>query len=62
MWQLDRETPEEPLVPLRSDRCRLIDLGKWLSEDYRIPVKPEEDEDGEGFLADRNGVEDLDED
>ncbi len=24
-------------VPFCSDRCRLIDLGKWLGEDYRIP-------------------------
>ena len=23
--------------PFCSDRCRLIDLGKWASEDYRIP-------------------------
>lgn len=24
--------------PFCSPRCRTIDLGKWLSEDYRIPV------------------------
>jgi len=23
--------------PFCSDRCRLLDLGKWLGEDYRIP-------------------------
>jgi endogenous inhibitor of DNA gyrase (YacG/DUF329 family) len=23
--------------PFCSERCRLIDLGKWASEDYRIP-------------------------
>jgi uncharacterized protein len=23
--------------PFCSDRCRLIDLGKWLREDYRVP-------------------------
>lgn len=23
--------------PFCSDRCRLIDLGKWLGEEYRIP-------------------------
>jgi endogenous inhibitor of DNA gyrase (YacG/DUF329 family) len=26
-----------PFRPFCSDRCRLIDLGKWASEDYRIP-------------------------
>jgi uncharacterized protein len=23
--------------PFCSDRCRLVDLGKWLGEEYRIP-------------------------
>lgn len=23
--------------PFCSDRCRLIDLGKWASEEYRVP-------------------------
>jgi len=23
--------------PFCSDRCRLLDLGKWLGESYRIP-------------------------
>jgi endogenous inhibitor of DNA gyrase (YacG/DUF329 family) len=23
--------------PFCSDRCRLLDLGKWLGEQYRIP-------------------------
>ncbi len=23
--------------PFCSERCRLVDLGKWLGEDYRIP-------------------------
>jgi endogenous inhibitor of DNA gyrase (YacG/DUF329 family) len=23
--------------PFCSDRCRLADLGRWLSEDYRVP-------------------------
>ena len=25
--------------PFCSDRCKQIDLGKWLSEDYRVPVE-----------------------
>jgi len=32
-----------PTRPFCSRRCRLIDLGRWLNEDYRIPSE-EEDE------------------
>jgi endogenous inhibitor of DNA gyrase (YacG/DUF329 family) len=28
--------------PFCSPRCKLIDLGKWLSEDYRVPVEEEQ--------------------
>lgn len=30
-----------PSFPFCSERCRLIDLGRWLGERYRIPVGPE---------------------
>jgi uncharacterized protein len=26
--------------PLCSERCQLIDLGKWLGEEYRVPEEP----------------------
>ena len=32
--------------PFCSERCRLIDLGAWASENYRIPVAESKD-DGE---------------
>ncbi len=28
---------ENRAFPFCSERCKLIDLGKWLGEDYRIP-------------------------
>ncbi len=28
-----------PFRPFCSERCRLVDLGKWASGDYRIPGK-----------------------
>jgi uncharacterized protein len=32
-----KEVPlDSPEVPFCSDRCRLIDLGKWASGDYKI--------------------------
>jgi hypothetical protein len=26
-----------PHRPFCSERCRLVDLGKWAAEDYRVP-------------------------
>ncbi|MCX7770554.1 MAG: DNA gyrase inhibitor YacG [Proteobacteria bacterium] len=41
-----------PYRPFCSERCKLIDLGKWLRGDYSIPVmeddnSPEEKEDSD---------------
>ncbi len=36
---------ENPFFPFCSKRCSLIDLGKWLGEDYRVPDRKEETED-----------------
>ncbi len=36
---------ENEAFPFCSPRCRLIDLGKWLGGEYRIPGKPEESDD-----------------
>jgi uncharacterized protein len=26
--------------PFCSERCKMADLGRWLSEDYRVPDEP----------------------
>jgi endogenous inhibitor of DNA gyrase (YacG/DUF329 family) len=31
-----------PELPFCSRRCRLIDLGRWLGEGYRIPSEAED--------------------
>jgi len=31
--------------PFCSERCKLIDLGRWLSGKYQIPVHPKDDPD-----------------
>ncbi len=46
---------ENPFRPFCSERCRMIDLGQWADESYRIPIEqssvsseleiPEEDAD-----------------
>ncbi len=35
----------DPYAPFCSERCKLVDLGNWLSEGYRIP-ESEGEEDG----------------
>jgi endogenous inhibitor of DNA gyrase (YacG/DUF329 family) len=35
---------EWPQFPFCSDRCRLIDLGRWLGEEYRVTVPGGEEE------------------
>jgi len=32
------------VFPFCSERCQLVDLGRWLSEEYRIPIESEEGE------------------
>jgi endogenous inhibitor of DNA gyrase (YacG/DUF329 family) len=34
-----------PAFPFCSERCRTIDLGRWLGERYRLPEGPEESAD-----------------
>ena len=37
-----------PTAPFCSERCRLIDLGRWLDEAYAVPEKKQpEDEEGD---------------
>ena len=39
---------DSPFRPFCSERCRLIDLGAWASETYRVPVSPQDDTKVEG--------------
>jgi hypothetical protein len=42
------EAPNDPNsktpYPFCSERCKLIDLGRWLSDKYQIPVRNKEEE------------------
>ncbi|MGB8338068.1 MAG: DNA gyrase inhibitor YacG [Burkholderiales bacterium] len=33
-------SPENKFRPFCSERCKMIDLGAWADETYRIPVGP----------------------
>jgi uncharacterized protein len=37
----------ETSKPFCSERCRDVDLNRWLSGSYAIPGKPEDEEDAE---------------
>jgi hypothetical protein len=33
-------SPDNKWRPFCSERCRLIDLGNWAAENYRVPENP----------------------
>ena len=43
-------TRPNKLFPFCSERCHLVDLGRWLGEEYRIPGPPVSD-GAEGVLG-----------
>lgn len=46
--------PQNRSAPFCSDRCKLVDLAKWLGEEYRVPgPRP-----GDGAEAPRPAEED----
>jgi endogenous inhibitor of DNA gyrase (YacG/DUF329 family) len=40
----DTWSPTNAARPFCSDRCKLIDLGEWADEKYKIPVEPDNSE------------------
>lgn len=42
--ELSKFSPENAFRPFCSERCKMIDLGIWASEGYRIetPITPDE--------------------
>jgi endogenous inhibitor of DNA gyrase (YacG/DUF329 family) len=39
--------PDNKWRPFCSERCKLIDLGRWAAEDYRVPDKPRDAENSQ---------------
>lgn len=39
------EFESNPYRPFCGERCKMIDLGKWMSEAYHVPLENEENED-----------------
>ncbi len=41
-------TQDNPYRPFCCERCKLVDLGQWASEGYRIPTAQPESDQSEG--------------
>ena len=46
---------ENAVFPFCSPRCKTIDLGKWLSEEYRVPVEDDDEAARDEADADEEG-------
>jgi endogenous inhibitor of DNA gyrase (YacG/DUF329 family) len=49
-----------PAFPFCSDRCKTIDLGKWMSEEYRIAAEQEHERDAGEEPEDESGPSEPD--
>ena len=50
-------TPQSAWRPFCSERCKILDLGAWASESYRIPVEDRDEldtGDDPGTASDRS--------
>jgi uncharacterized protein len=54
-WMEGESKAEWPEFPFCSRRCKTIDLGRWLGEQYRIP-SPDEGEDESQAVADEKEI------
>ena len=44
-------TPDSAWRPFCSERCKLIDLGAWATEKYRVPVTESKDQPEDAELG-----------
>ena len=42
--RLSEYSQDNPYRPFCSERCSLIDLGQWASENYRVPTQERPDD------------------
>lgn len=54
-----RGKAENPMYPFCSPRCRTVDLGKWLGEEYRMPDRHQEEREDEGPTDPRDRMSDA---
>jgi len=51
------EDPGGPYRPFCSRRCKLLDLRKWISEEYRIDAAMQDESDSEPAETERSKEE-----
>jgi len=49
-------TPANRYRPFCSERCRMVDLGTWAGEDYRVPGAGVEDREHPDDLKDKKKI------
>lgn len=37
------DSDQTEALPFCSERCRMVDLGRWLNEKFSLPIDPEAD-------------------
>ena len=45
---------DNPFRPFCSERCQLVDLGKWVEGEYRVPGEPLPQEQNEPSAVERD--------
>jgi uncharacterized protein len=53
--QVEFRPEESPARPFCGERCRLIDLGRWLDEDYGLPIEREDGAENRPIDSDEHG-------
>jgi endogenous inhibitor of DNA gyrase (YacG/DUF329 family) len=51
-------SPENRYRPFCSERCKLIDLGDWATEKFRVPVEEDKDPQEAGEQDEGSGIRD----
>lgn len=52
------ERKDNPFRPFCSERCKMVDLGRWVNEEYRVPGKPIPSDSADTPDAPKNSPED----
>ncbi|MCM3869144.1 MAG: DNA gyrase inhibitor YacG [Pyrinomonadaceae bacterium] len=52
------ERKDNPFRPFCSERCKMVDLGRWVNDEYRVAGKPIPSESDDAPHAPNDATED----
>ena len=52
------ERKDNPFRPFCSERCKMVDLGRWVNGEYRVPGKPIPTESSDAIHPSKDSPED----